>query len=690
MNRLAREASAYLNAHADNPVDWWPWSEAALELAQRQDRPILLSIGYSACHWCHVMAQESFEAPACAELLNRHFVCIKVDREEHPELDQLYQQAHLLLTRKPGGWPLNLFLTPAGVPFYGGSYYPDEERFGLPAFNSVLKKVAAAWLRQRDAIDQHSPRLVEALQLSLIGAFPDACGTLDRSGVRACLRHLLKHFDPRYGGFGGHAKFPHPVSLELLLHAGVLRNDDEARHAALHSLRKMAEGGLYDQLGGGFFRYCNEANWTRPHFEKLLGDNALLLWLYSEAFALTGETLFQRTALATASWLLRELRTPEGGFCSALDADTDGLAGKHYLWQRDEITALLDGERLALVKAHFGLDAPPGEEFNTWHLRVVRPLEEVAGTLAIPPHTARQQLDAACARLLASRESRSRPQRDEKLLTAANAFAIRALTRSASVFNKPDLLEAAQRALICVHARCERNGRLLTCSSAGQDGPPGVLDDYAALLSACLELLQAQFRQSDLDFACQLADALLQHFTAPTGGFHTTADDAPALIARARPIHDNAAPAGDPLAARALLRLGHLIGEARYLNAAERCLRTFHASLETHASVPGLALLLEEWLAPPVIVVLRGDPVEAQQWQTSLRSQCHPDLICLYVPPGLNGLPPSLDKPAGSSSTAWVCRGPRCLPPAGTLRELQEAIAPEPDYLPESWQHHTP
>lgn len=694
MNALAQEASVFLRTHADDPVDWHAWQADALRLAREQDRPILLSIGYSTCHGCHVMARESFRDPHCAALINRHFVAVLVDREEHPELDQLYQQAHLLLTRKAGGWPLTLFLSPDGIPFYGGTYYPACARHELPAFNTVLEKVARAWHGQRSAIEQQNPQLLARLRQTLAPEFAPAGDPLDDRGARACLRHLLELFDPRDGGFGRGAKFPHPLALEFLLHRGVRHDDAAARHAALHSLRKMAAGALQDHLGGGFFRYCSDPHWSQPHFEKLLADNALLLWLYSEAFALTGEDDFRRTAQACADWLLREMRLPDGAFCSALDYDSPGSepgaeqpGGQYYRWSREEIRSLLDGERLALVSAHYGLDAAPEAAPAGCLPRIHRPLEEVAASLAIPPHTARLHLDAARASLLAWRDPRPRPARDDKLLCAANAFAIRALARGADACQQPAWLEAARRALAAVRQHNLREGRLLVCSYASQDGPPGLLDDYAALLGACLELLQADFRPEDLALARQLAEALLTHFErGGSGGFNRSAHDAPATIVVARPIHDEATPAGNPLAARALLRLAHLIGEPRYLAAAESCLRAFHAGLGAHAGLAGLAMLVDEWLSPPLIVVLRGDALEARAWRARLRSECHPDLLCLYVPAGLESLPATLDKPAGSATTAWIQRGARSLPPAGNLRELLQAIAPEPDYLPENWQ----
>jgi len=519
MNRLARESSPYLLQHAGNPVDWWPWCAEALELAARENRPILLSIGYSACHWCHVMAHESFENEAIAELMNRYFVCIKVDREERPDLDQIYQAAHALVSRHGGGWPLTSFLSPTGVPFYSGSYYPPVARFGLHAFPDVMQHVAKAWAQQSPAILAQNAAVLSALQQSL-QPMSTQVGKLERQAVRLSVAHLLTSFDARDGGFGSSPKFPHPTELQLLLYVGQLQEDDNARHAALHSLRKMAEGGLCDQLGGGFFRYSTDARWEIPHFEKMLADNALLLWLYSEAFALTGEELFLRTAADLVNWALRELHGPEGLFYTALDADSDGVEGAFYLWDKHEVAGLLNGERLALASAHFGLENKANFEGRAWHLHVWRPLEEVAGTLALPPVTALQHIDAARTRLLAQRETRPRPGCDDKMLSGWNALMIRGLARAASVFAQRDWLVAAQRTLVSLRAHLEVDGRLYATCKQGEARFNASLDDHAWLLEACLELLQTEFRVDDLNYARWLADQILEHFEDPErGGF---------------------------------------------------------------------------------------------------------------------------------------------------------------------------
>ncbi|MDP5238951.1 thioredoxin domain-containing protein [Uliginosibacterium sp. 31-16] len=680
MNRLAQESSPYLLQHATNPVDWWPWCDEAFELAQRQERPILLSIGYSSCHWCHVMAHESFADAAIAEQMNRHFVCIKVDREEHPDLDQIYQTAHQLLTHQGGGWPLTIFLTPEAAPFYSGTYFPPLARAGLPAFPDVLQHVTDAWQHRRPAILARTPDVLASLQQALQPVAKPP-GKLERRPVRHSIGRLLEQFDPRHGGFGAAPKFPHPTELQLLLYVATLQDDDNARHAALHSLRKMAEGGVYDQLGGGFFRYSVDERWEIPHFEKMLTDNALLLWLYSEAFSLSGEELFRRTVSSLIDWAGRELRTPEGLFYSALDADSGGTEGAFYLWDKNEISRLIDGERLALTSAHFGLDNRPNHDGRHWHLHVWRPLEEVAGTLAIPPATARQHIDAACARLLAQRDTRPHPGCDDKLLCGANALMIRALVRAASVFERPEWLAGAQHAMHALRARFEIDGRLHAVSQHDQARLDAGLDDHAWLLEASLELLQADFSLDELQHARWLADQILEHFEdRERGGFFVTRHDHAPLIARARTGHDHATPSGNGVAARSLIRLGHLVSEPRYLHAAEQCLQAFRGDFDQHVG-PSLLLALEEWLAPPTLVILRGVSAGLRAWQTRLRMRCEPQLMVLCIPVGMSGLPICLDKPASADITAWVCRGGTCLPPVASYDELLTLLRPEPDYM---------
>ncbi|HEY8624187.1 MAG TPA: thioredoxin domain-containing protein, partial [Casimicrobiaceae bacterium] len=382
MNRLAGETSPYLQQHAANPVDWYPWGDEALARAKRENRPILLSIGYSACHWCHVMAHESFEDQAVADLMNGLFVNVKVDREERPDLDQIYQSAHAMLTRRSGGWPLTMFLTPEQEPFFGGTYFPKTSRYGLIGFADLLPKIADAYREQGSAITEQNARLLSALRMTNPEP-PGATEDLPANATERAISALSRSFDPVHGGFGAAPKFPHATELDLCLRHYARQNDLRSREIVEVSLARMADGGIYDQLAGGFCRYSVDAEWTVPHFEKMLYDNAALLALYADAWRATGTAGFARTAKGIAGWLLDEMRSPGKGFYSSLDADSEHEEGKFYVWTPDEVRALLDADEYAVAAAHWGLDGPPNFEHETWHLRVVSPLADVARTLSL-------------------------------------------------------------------------------------------------------------------------------------------------------------------------------------------------------------------------------------------------------------------------------------------------------------------
>ncbi len=647
-NRLAGETSPYLRQHAENPVAWQSWGEPALTLAREQDKPILLSIGYSACHWCHVMAHESFEDDDVAAVMNRHFVNIKVDREERPDLDQIYQTAHQMLTGRHGGWPLTMFLAPDGTPFHGGTYFPKEARYGLPGFAGLCEQVAAAWRNQRVEIEAQNREVLGALTRTLpVSGSPVV---LDAAPIHALRAMLLGSFDREDGGFGGAPKFPHPTDLAFLLRQEA---DAPAREAVLHTLRRMAAGGIHDQLGGGFCRYSVDERWEIPHFEKMLYDNGPLLGLYADAWALTGEDGFRRVAEGIVGWLQREMTAAGGCFYAALDADSDGEEGKFYVWERAEVARLLTPEESALAGRHWGLDQRPNFEGHYWHLKAAVPLADGE----------RERLESARAKLFAAREQRGRPGRDDKILTSWNALMIEGLVHAARVFARPDWLVLATRALDDIKSRRWQDGRLKTTETL-----PGYLDDYAFLLSALLERLQAGYRPQDLAFAIQIADALLTHFEdTEQGGFFFTAHDHEQLIQRPKTGHDNALPAGNGVAALALQRLGHLLGEVRYLDAARRTIELFMPPMRRQ---PGgfatLAGALAEAIEPPPIIILRGPASEVTDWCGRLQTRA----LILPLPNRVEGLPPSLAKPESPHVNAWVCRGVTCLAPIADFAEL--------------------
>ena len=661
-NRLAGETSPYLLQHADNPVDWHPWGKEALALAKQEDRPILLSIGYSACHWCHVMAHESFEDAEVAAVTNRLFVNIKVDREERPDLDQIYQTAHQLLTGRAGGWPLTMFLAPDGTPFFGGTYFPKSPRYGLPGFPELCERVAEAWRTRRSDITRQNQELLRALTAGA-SARPLG-GALTDAPLALAVERAAQAFDAHFGGFGGAPKFPHPADLEFLLRRHVATNDPRCGEMVLHTLRRMAEGGIYDQLGGGFCRYSVDERWEIPHFEKMLYDNGPLLRLYADAWLVSREPPFRRVAEETAAWVMREMQSPEGGYHSSLDADSEHEEGKYYVWTPAEVSRHTTAEEYVVIAAHYGLDRPANFEGVHWHLHVALPLGDVAASLDKPLDECERLLASARAKLFAARERRIRPGRDEKILVSWNALMIEGMAHAGRVFGRDDWLASARRALDFIRRQMWQDGRLLATCKDGRAHLNAYLDDYACLLKAALELLQAQFDAELLAFAEALADALLTHFEDAAGGFWFTSHDHEPLIHRVQTGHDSAMPSGNGMAAFALQRLGHLTGAARHGEAAVRALRRFFPDMAQH---PGgfatLLMALEEAIHPPSVVVLRGAAGQVADWQRRIAAAYRPWTMVLGLPDGLRDLPPSLDKPLKRGVNAWVCSGVKCLEP---------------------------
>ncbi len=676
-NRLAGETSPYLQQHAENPVDWYPWGAEALAKARAEDKPILLSIGYSACHWCHVMAHECFEDAEVAAAMNRDFVNVKVDREERPDLDQIYQTAHALLTQRSGGWPLTMFLTPDQNPFFGGTYFPKRSRYNLPGFLDLLPRIAEAFHTRGAAIGEQNASLLAALASTVPQAPAATRSRFDPAILDVAVKSHLQGFDPVHGGFGASPKFPHPAELALCLRRGVARDDGAAIRVATHTLEKMAEGGIYDQLGGGFCRYSVDTEWTIPHFEKMLYDNAQLLALIADAWLVTRKPLFERVAEQTVSWIRREMQSPAGAYYSTLDADSEHEEGKYYVWTPDEVRAVLTAEEYAVMAPHYGLDRPANFEGRYWHLRVSRPLAEVAAGTGRPLAECERLLTDGREKLFAARERRVRPGRDEKILTSWNGLMIQGMARAARVFNRDDWLESAVAALDFLRGRMWSGGRLLATSKDGRAHLNAYLDDYAFLLAGVLELLETRWRSDDLAFACRLADALLDKFEdAQTGGFAFTSRDHEALIMRPKPGHDNATPSGNGVAAFALQRLGHLVGESRYLAASERTLRLFQSGFERQPTAySSLLIALDEQLAPPRIAVLRGARSEVEAWRRALARIYRPATLVFAIPADATALPQVLAKPvAGAGVAAWVCEGASCGPPIATLGDLERLV----------------
>jgi uncharacterized protein YyaL (SSP411 family) len=693
-NRLANETSPYLQQHADNPVDWQPWGDEALALARSSDRPILLSVGYSACHWCHVMAHECFENAETAALMNRHFVNIKVDREERPDIDQIYQAAHQLIVHRSGGWPLTMFLTPEGKPFFGGTYFPKRSRYGRPGFDDVLERVAQVWAAQRAQLMAQGDELVRTLADALAVRHGDNNGAdagaddrtdvLQEAAVRAAtgLRDaLMRAFDEVDGGFGGAPKFPQPAILAALLRQAVAAHHDQARDAVLLTLRRMAEGGIHDHLGGGFCRYSTDARWMIPHFEKMLYDNGPLLGLYAAAWQLTGEPLWRQVCEDTAAWLMREMQSSEGGYFSSIDADSQGGEGRFYVWQRDEVAQQLGESEFAAFAARYGLDGSPNFEGRAWHLRVARPLAEVAARLGRGEAECAALIARARARLFAVREARVRPGRDDKVLTSWNALAIEGMAFAARACIEPRWAASARRAVDFVRGALWRNARLLATSKDGCSHLNAYLDDHAFMLGAMLELMQGEvLRAADLQFACALADLLLEQFEDPAdGGFFFTSHDHEALVLRPMAGHDGATASGNGMAALHLQRLGHLVGEPRYVQAAQRAMALFSSEISrSPQDFATLATAMAEAVSLPTLVILGGPSPALEPWRAALAGRYLPGVLSLQLPADVGDLPGVLAKPVAAHPQAWVCRGPQCLPPIADI-DLLLATLSEPE-----------
>jgi uncharacterized protein YyaL (SSP411 family) len=679
-NRLAAETSPYLLQHADNPVDWYPWGKEALLAAKRQNKPILLSIGYSACHWCHVMAHESFEDPPTAAEMNRLFVNIKVDREERPDLDKIYQVAQQLITHGSGGWPLTMFLTPdEQAPFFGGTYFPKQPRHGMPAFTELLRRVAEYYRDHGAEIARQNGQLKLALAALAPEPVPDGVA-LDASPLREARSALERSFDARFGGFSQAPKFPHPGSIERCVRqwhdtASSPSPDLKALFMASLTLTRMAEGGIYDQLGGGFSRYSVDVRWMIPHFEKMLYDNAQLLAEFSRAALATGETLFARVAGETADWVLRDMRSPQGGFYSSLDADSEGHEGKFYVWTRADVLARLTPQEYAAFSRRFGLDRSANFD-GEWHLHTYESIESIAAQLGEPMQAVTGLIESARAKLLQVRERRVWPARDEKILTAWNALMIKGLAIAARVLHRPDLADAATAAVDFIRHTLWRDGRLLATYKDGRAHLPAYLDDYAFLADALLELMQTRWRSGDLEFARQLTDVLLSQFEDEAGGFFFTAADHEQLIHRSKTYGDDSLPSGNAVAASVLCRLGYLVGDLRYLDAAERTLRAGWLTLQQYPQAHmSLVNALEDFLASMQIVIIRGDAPHAEHWSAGLSALYAPTRLIFAIPRDAADLPPALAaKHAAADTVAYVCTGMSCSAPVTDWSQIAREL----------------
>jgi len=667
-NHLANETSPYLLQHANNPVDWYPWGEDAIALARETGRPILLSIGYTACHWCHVMEHESFEDEATASFMNSHFVCIKVDREERPDLDKVYQITHQILSRRPGGWPLTIVMDPVHhVPFFAGTYFPDRPRHGMPSFLDVLRRVTEFY---RDNKDQRLAEHVSAMKNAMAQLQLSTTGEADPELLDLAARELENAYDAANGGFGGTPKFPHPGNLALCLRLWRRAGAREQPQAGLldvaeHSLRAMASRGLFDHIGGGFYRYSVDAGWEIPHFEKMLYDNAQLLPLYTDAHLTTGEPQFGQVARDTARWVMNEMQSPDGGYYATLDADSDGEEGRFYLWTRDEMTAVLDENEWAVVESRFGLAGDPNFE-GKWHLNIHNDLTAVAEETGFELEDVESLMGSARHKLHEVRGRRTRPLRDEKILTGWNGLMIRGMAHAGRQLAEPDLVDSADRALEFVRQNLWRDGRLLATTRDGVARLNAYLDDYVFLMDGLLALTECRWRSERIHWAAELADSVLEHFEdRAAGGLYFTSDDHEALLHRDKPGTDDATPSGNGVAARVFLRLGHLLAESRYLRAGERILEAMSGSMRRFPSAHGALMeALCEYHRPVETIVLRGPPDAMAEWRAHCNGY-HPDRQVFAVPEQTTEPLPGIiaDMTNRGETTAYVCRGTACSAP---------------------------
>ena len=670
-NALANETSPYLLQHADNPVDWQAWGPDALDRALREDKPILLSIGYSACHWCHVMAHESFEDDDTARLMNELYVNIKVDREERPDIDKIYQTAHQLLARRTGGWPLTVMLTPDDhAPFFAGTYFPDAPRHGMPSFRQVLSGVAQLYRERRDDIRRQNASLIEALA-SLdpgTGAGAETEGApLTGAALDTARAALMQSYDARHGGFGDAPKFPHPTNIERLMRDYAARpasaDGVAGLAAATFTFRKMCGGGLYDHAGGGFCRYSVDAMWMIPHFEKMLYDNGPLLSVAAELHQICGDAAFARAARETAAWVMREMQSPEGGFYSTLDADSEGEEGKFYVWTPDEVRGLVSEDEYTALASRFGLDRAPNFEGSHWHLHAFREVSDAARDVGATETETAQRIDRALAALFDARSHRIRPARDEKVITSWNGLMVKGMATAGRILGDPELIASAERAVEFIRGAMWSDGRLHATYKDGRARFNGYLDDYASLADGLLALLASRWSARDLEFAIALADAMLEHFEdREHGGFFFTADDHERLIHRPKPMTDDSTPSGNGVAATVLGRLGHLLGDTRYLAAAERVLHAARDGLERfpHAHTT-LLVALEEFLDPPEIVVIRAAPGELETWRARATAGYAPRRLVVAIPDDASDLPALLaERAPRGSPVAYVCEGHTC------------------------------
>ena len=678
-NRLTRETSPYLLQHKDNPVDWYPWGEEALEKARAEDKPVLLSVGYSACHWCHVMERESFEDEATAALMNENFVNIKVDREERPDVDSIYMSAVQAMTRH-GGWPMTVFMTPDGAPFYGGTYFPPVPSRGMPSFKQVLLSLADAYTNRREEVLKSAENVRDFLRESTTASVPKS--EVSEGLLTHAASALAGQIDNRFGGFDGAPKFPQAMNLEVLLRHHKRTGDRAALSGVELTCRQMANGGIYDQVGGGFARYSVDEYWLVPHFEKMLYDNALLARLYLEAYEATGDGFYKRIAEETLGYVMRDMTDPEGGFYSAEDADSEGEEGKFYVWTPEEIERVLEPEDAKLAERFWDVTERGNFEGKNI-LNVPRPPEAVATEFGISAEELGRRIEAIRERLFAEREKRVRPERDEKVLAAWNGLMLRALALATSVTGREEYRRVAEKNASFLLEKLVVDGRLRRSYKDGQARFNGYLEDYACVADGLLALYEATFERRWLREAASLADAILELFWEEAeGAFYDTAVDHEELVTRPRDLYDNATPSGSSVAVDVLLKLSVLLDREDYQKRAETVLENLSGGI---AQIPGafgrLLSALDFYLSTPYEVAIIGDR-EAPGTKALLETVYSSYLPNKVVAGSSEGheeamrlVPLLADRPMrGGEATAYVCVNYACQSPTTEPAELARQL----------------
>jgi uncharacterized protein YyaL (SSP411 family) len=678
-NRLEKETSPYLLQHKDNPVDWYPWGEEAFEKARAEDRPVLLSVGYSACHWCHVMERESFEDEATARIMNEHFVNVKVDREERPDVDSIYMSATQAMTRS-GGWPMTVFMTPDGAPFYAGTYFPPVPSRGMPSFTQLLTTLADAYENRRDEVLESANGVREYLQAATSSSIPPA--GVSEALLDGAAASLVGQLDNRFGGFGGAPKFPQAMNLEVLLRSHKRNGDQAALAGVEHTCRQMANGGIYDQLGGGFARYSVDEYWLVPHFEKMLYDNALLARLYLETYQATGDAFYRRIAEETLDYVLRDMTSPEGGFYSAEDADSEGEEGKFYVWTPGEIESALGPDDAKLAARYWDVTERGNFEGKNI-LNVPRPPEAVAREFGISTEELQDRIVGIRAKLLAKRDERVRPGLDDKVLSAWNGLMLRALALAIRVTGRDDYREAAERNASFLLDRLKVDGRLRRSYKDGRARLNGYLEDYACVADGLVALYEATFEARWLREAAALADAMNELFwDEERGAFYDTPADHERLVTRPRDVYDNASPSGTSVAAEVLLKLALLLDREQYRARAEVIFEDLSGGM---AQIPGafgrLLSALDFHLGGPHEVAIVGEPraPDTEALVGAVYSAYLPNKVVAgraeNDAESAEFIPLLADRPMRDGrATAYVCEGYACQRPTTDPEELKRQL----------------